>query len=174
MKNVLYIYGYGSNENSGTRQSLQNVLGSNYKVESIYYEQLQPNEAIEYLSNYVENNNFAAVIGSSLGGFYALSIWQPDIPTIVINPCMKPSIELPKIGCPAEIAARFKDFEKWDNVKNVKKKVFGLFGTDDELIDYHCLFGKLFGTDSFSFFSSSHRPTENQLLKVKDLIEKHI
>ena len=52
MKKVLYIYGYGSNENSGTRQSLQNVLGSNYKVESIYYEQLQPNEAIEYLSNY--------------------------------------------------------------------------------------------------------------------------
>ena len=174
MKKVLYIYGYGSNENSGTRQSLQNVLGSNYKVESIYYEQLQPNEAIEYLSNYVENNNFAVVIGSSLGGFYALSIWQPDIPTIVINPCMKPSIELPKIGCPAEIAVRFKDFEKWDNVKNVKKKVFGLFGTDDELIDYHCLFGKLFGTDSFSFFSSSHRPTEHQLLKVKDLIEKHI
>ena len=39
---------------------------------------------------------------------------------------MKPSIELPKIGCPAEIAVRFKDFEKWDNVKNVKKVYLSL------------------------------------------------
>ena len=172
MKKILYIYGYNSDENSGTRQSLQNILGqSNYEVKSIYYNQLHPGEAIEYLSNYVENNNVAAVIGSSLGGFYALSLWQSNLPTIVINPCMKPSIELPKIGCPAEIAARFKDYENWDNVK---KKVFGLFGTDDELIDYHKLFGKLFGKDNFSFFISGHRPTEVQLRVVKDLIEKHI
>ena len=172
MKKILYIYGYGSNENSGTRQSLQNVLGKDYKVESIYYEQLQPNEAIEYLSNYVEEYDFAAVIGRSLGGFYALSLWQANLPTIVINPCMKPSIELPKIGCQAEIAARFRSFEDWKNVK--KTNVFGLFGTKDELIDYHDLFGKLFGIDNFSFFDSQHRPTENQLKKVKTLIEKHI
>lgn len=171
MKKILYIYGYGSNENSGTRKALQNVLGNDYKVDSVHYEQLQPNEAIEYLSDYVEKNGYEAVIGSSLGGFYALSIWQANIPTIVINPCMKPSVELPKIGCPAEIAVRFKDFENWIKCN---KKVFGLFGKDDELIDYHEIFEKLFGTDSFSFFDSKHRPNENQLRKVRDLIKTHL
>ena len=170
MKKVLYIYGYGSNEKSNTAKSLQNILGDDYKVITVYYGQLQPNEAIEYLANYICENEIDAVIGSSLGGFYALQPFLDEIPTIVINPCMKPSVELPKIGCSAEIAERFKRYENY----NMKKNVYGLFGTDDELIDYHTLFEKTFGKNSFSFFKSQHRPTESQLRNVKELIEQHI
>lgn len=174
MKKVLYIYGYGSNEKSSTAKSLQNILGDDYNIYSIYYGQLQPNEAIEYLSTYICENEIDAVIGSSLGGFYALQLLPDEIPTIVINPCMKPSIELPKIGCPAEIAERFKRYENYNEKKNVHYNIYGLFGIDDELIDYHSLFEKLFGKNSFSFFKSQHRPTESQLRNVKELIEQHI
>lgn len=174
MKKVLYIYGYGSDENSSTAKSLQNVLGYDYKVSTVYYGQLQPNEAIEYLSNYICENGIDAVIGSSLGGFYALQLLSDETSTVVINPCMKPSVELPKIGCPAEIAERFKRYENYYENYNEKKNVYGLFGTDDELIDYHNLFEKSFGKNSFSFFKSQHRPTESQLRNVEELIKEHI
>lgn len=168
MKKILYIYGYGSNENSETRENLQKVLGKDYQVDSIYYNQLQPNEAIEYLSSYVENEGYDAVIGSSLGGFYTMKLWNRDIKKIVINPCMLPSVELPKIGCDKEIAYRFIPFQDYER----DVKIFGFFGDHDELIDYREKF-----IDEVSYnaitFSSGHRPTFKELDNIS-LILKNI
>lgn len=166
MKKVLYIYGYGSNENSNTKNNLQDIF-EDYNVESIYYNQLQPNEAIEYLSNYVENNNVNAVIGSSLGGFYALHL-RCNVPVIVINPCMKPTEILPKLGCSTEIAERFKPYE---NYKDNKDNVYGLFGNNDEVLNYRDLFEQVFGKMNCSTFNSMHRPTKEQLFDVKEIIK---
>lgn len=162
MKKILYIYGYGSNENSETRSNLQKVLGKNYQVDSIYYNQLQPNEAIEYLSSYVGNEGYDTVIGSSLGGFYTLQLWNKDVKKIVINPCMMPSIELPKIGCSQEIADRFIPFQEYERNDMM---VFGFFGDHDELIDYR---EKFINEVSFNVtvFNSGHRPT---LAELKDI-----
>ena len=166
MKRALYIYGYGSNENSETRSNLQQVLGDEWTVDSVYYDQRQPNEAIEYLTNIAEN--YDAVIGSSLGGFYALKIHFTG-PRVVINPCMVPSVELPKIGCPIDVAKRFEEFETFD--KNTS--VMGLFGTHDELINYR---GKFFNEVKGVCvgFTSGHRPTLNELTKVKSVIQAWI
>jgi predicted esterase YcpF (UPF0227 family) len=166
MKHALYIYGYGSNENSTTKENLQKILGPSWNVDSVYYEQRQPNEAIEYLSNIAENYN--AVIGSSLGGFYTLKI-NFNGPKVVINPCMMPSIELPKIGCPLEIAKRFEKFETFEKNKNV----LGLFGTHDELINYRGKF-KVAIDGACVDFGSGHRPTLDELMKCKYIIQAWI
>lgn len=172
MKKILYIYGYGSNENSNTKNNLQDVLGKeHYCVESVCYNQLQPDEAIEYLSNYVENNNVDAVIGSSLGAFYALHLQECKIPVVVINPCMKPTEILPKLGCPSEIVKRFEKYERYDKIN---LNVYSLFGLRDEVLNYSELFESLFGKMNFSYFNSKHRPTKEELASVKDVIEAHL
>ena len=170
MKKVLYIYGYNSNENSETRSNLQKVLSHNFIVDSIHYNQLQPNEAIEYLSSFVENEGYDAVIGSSLGGFYTLQLWNNDINKIVINPCMMPSVELPKIGCPQEIANRFIPFQEY---KRNDMRTFGFFGNHDELIDYK---DKFVNEVSFNVttFQSGHRPTLNELADIAQMLKNVI
>ena len=170
MKKILYIYGYGSNENSETRENLQKVLGKNYQVDSIYYNQLQPNEAIEYLSSYVWNEGYDAVIGSSLGGFYTMKLWNRDIKKIVINPCMLPSVELPKIGCPQEIAERFTYFQNYERDDDM---LFGFFGIYDELINYRDKFIKEASYNVITF-SSGHRPTYGELNKISQILKNII
>ena len=166
MKNALYIYGYGSNENSTTKENLQKILGPDWNVDSVYYEQRQPNEAIEYLSNIAEN--YDAVIGSSLGGFYTLKIYFNG-PRVVINPCMMPSIELPKIGCPLEIAKRFEKFETFEP----NKSVLGMFGNHDELINYRGKYMSDIGGICVDF-KSGHRPTLDELMTCKSIIKTWI
>lgn len=169
-KRILYIYGYGSNENSGTRENLQKLLGEDYEVMSVNYEQKQPNEAIEYLSNIVEEYRCEAVIGSSLGGFYALQL-PNKVKKIVINPCMRPSIELEKIGCPSFITPRFIEFEKFSKDDNV----LGLFGNSDELLgEKNRMKFKNEVNTRIHMFPAKHRPTLSDLLLVKATIEEFI
>ena len=170
VKKVLYIYGYGSNENSETRTNLQKVLGKSYQVDSIYYNQLQPNEAIEYLSNVVENGCYDCAIGSSLGGFYVMKLWNADVKKIVINPCMLPSVELPKIGCKKDIAARFKKFETY---QRDDKKLYGLFGVHDELINFREMF---INEASYNIitFNAGHRPTLKELDRISEILKNLI
>ena len=163
MKKVLYIYGYNSNENSETRSNLQEVLGPDIIVDSVYYEQCQPNEAIEYLSNVAEK--YDAVIGSSLGGFYALKI-EFNGPRVVINPCMMPSVELPKIGCAKEIADRFTPYQTYERNDVF---TFGFFGNHDELIDYREKFVNEVSCN-VTIFDSGHRPTLAELKDISKMI----
>ncbi|MBO4698418.1 hypothetical protein J5690_02250 [bacterium] len=50
----------------------------------------------QFSGNYIKTNRIKYIIGHSLGGFYALCI-NADVKKIVINPCLKPHIELPKL-----------------------------------------------------------------------------
>ena len=159
MKRVLYIYGYNSNENSETRSNLQKVLAPDIIVDSVHYEQRQPNEAIEYLETIAQS--YDAVIGSSLGGFYALKINFIG-PKVVINPCMMPSVELPKIGCAKEIADRFVPYQTY---KRNDVLTFGFFGNHDELIDYREKFVNEVSCNA-TIFNSGHHPT---LAELKDI-----
>ena len=43
-----------------------------------------------------DEKGITCVIGSSLGGFYALSC-NTSVCKIVINPCMDPAVEIPKL-----------------------------------------------------------------------------
>lgn len=171
MIKVLYIYGYGSNEYSETRANLQEILGNGFSVMSVEYNQKDPKIAIEKLKLFIKSNNIDVVIGSSLGGFYALK--QDLVPKIVINPCMCPSYELPKIGCPLSIALKYKDYENYNNISEENRKnTLGLFGNHDELINYQSWFKKYYG--GYIIFSSGHRPNKAELQNVSYDIRKQI
>lgn len=103
------------------------------------------NRANDFLLKYIDENNIDLVIGTSLGGFIAL-ILDTRVPTIVLNPCMAPSVELPKlkprpdhpddVRPSAEMIATYKPFEPSAfNKEAIKRRlIVGMFAENDELL----------------------------------------
>ena len=85
-KKILYIYGYGSSPESSTYKWLKNNL-PNTVVYSFGYVQSDPENSIPYLCSLVEELDIDIVIGSSLGGWYAMHVASIcSLPSILINP----------------------------------------------------------------------------------------
>lgn len=92
-KKVLYIYGYGSSPESSTCKWLKNNL-PNTIVYSFGYVQADPENSIPYLCSLVEELNIDIVIGSSLGGWYAMHVASIcSLPSILINPVTDSTLE---------------------------------------------------------------------------------
>lgn len=86
MINVLYIYGYGSSPESRTYLVLKNLL-HDVNVISVNYNQIDPEEGINTLIDAADYNCINLVIGSSLGGWFAMNVCASmSIPCILINP----------------------------------------------------------------------------------------
>lgn len=92
-KKVLYIYGYGSSPESSTCKWLKNNL-PNTIVYSFEYVQSDPENSIPYLCSLVEELDIDIVIGSSLGGWYAMHVASIcSLPSILINPVTDSTLE---------------------------------------------------------------------------------
>lgn len=92
-KKVLYIYGYDSSPESSTCKWLKNNL-PNTIVYSFEYVQSDPENSIPYLCSLVEELDIDIVIGSSLGGWYAMHIASIcSLPSILINPVTDSTLE---------------------------------------------------------------------------------
>lgn len=92
-KKVLYIYGYGSSPESSTCKWLKNNL-PNTIVYSFGYVQTDPENSISYLCSLVEELDIDIVIGSSLGGWYAMHVASIcSLPSILINPVTDSTLE---------------------------------------------------------------------------------
>ena len=92
-KKILYIYGYGSSPESSTCKWLKNNL-PNVIVYSFEYAQSDPENSIPYLCSLVEELDIDVVIGSSLGGWYAMHVASIcSLPSILINPVTDSTLE---------------------------------------------------------------------------------
>lgn len=92
-KKILYIYGYGSSPESSTCKWLKDNL-PNTKVYCYKYEQADPENSIPYLCSLVEELDIDIVIGSSLGGWYAMHVASIcSLPSILINPVTDSTLE---------------------------------------------------------------------------------
>lgn len=86
MINVLYIYGYGSSPESKTCLALKELL-YDANVISVNYTQVWPDQGVHTLEWAIEEYKIDLVIGSSLGGWYAMHVCaRTDKPCILINP----------------------------------------------------------------------------------------
>ena len=76
-------------------------------------------------------------LGSSLGGFLALKLKNLVAYTIVCNPCVYPSAELPKIGG-EDLGPKYKSYESdilnFDNETRLRTIAF--LGLNDEIFSY--------------------------------------
>lgn len=137
MVKLLYIHGYNSTGNSNTATQLKaSFEGSNLEV---YSPDVDPNPdiSIPVLTNYIKEHGISIVMGSSLGGFLALKLKNLVDYTIICNPCVYPSIELPKIGA-EDLGPKYKPYESdilnFDNETRLRTTAF--LGLNDEIFSY--------------------------------------
>lgn len=161
---VLYVHGYNSNANSTTSKLIREL--SDFEVHTITYNPEHPIEAIKDIRNYCKKYKIDLIIGSSLGGFLTMNCF--GYKRIVINPCFKPSIELPKIGYKGSIS----EYEELENelTDNVDQddwdSCYGFFAKNDELLGlkYKSEFDKIFKHSNF--IPGGHRATKEALIQI--------
>lgn len=182
-KKILYVHGIGSGVGGTTVTNLKKAF-PDYEV---YNPELpvSPLEAMELLKDLVKNNKFEFIVGTSLGGFYTMLL--KGVPKFIINPAMRPCTDIPKAlgyGEQPFYCDRLDGKTTYviDNmfVKELKEleahyynycyggqsvfETFGVFGTEDPLINSQKVFYSLFSKhEPFRMTTGSfeHRlPTE--------------
>lgn len=133
---ILYVHGY--NSSGGTGRALEQLCApSGYKVHHIPIPQ-RADEAILLVRQYLkEHPAIRLVVGSSLGAFVALH--QTGYPKLVVNPCLHPSVELPKIGASDDVAQSYLPYEHQlveIAGKDEQPLTYALFSDHDEQFDY--------------------------------------
>lgn len=157
-KKILYIHGFMSGANSYTVRRLICTYGHIYEILSPEVSG-DPHDSISVINRVIAEENPRLIIGSSLGGFYALMCESGDIPVIVVNPCVNPYSHLQRYldhklsfhskrddgetsyCLTTQILERFKDYDVVEAVKSKIDNVFALLSSNDEVLgDSHCQF----------------------------------
>jgi predicted esterase YcpF (UPF0227 family) len=159
MVNVLYIHGLASSSESSTGKFLRLLSNDKITFHNPSFS-LSPKKAIEEVNTFIKEHNIDIVVGSSLGGFYAL---QSDCHYgVVINPALTPVDDLKNsIGLGEHqyrhsddayildenfleeleyvIRRNYKGDDINDWYKSIKDKVTfgGIFGAKDELFSHY-------------------------------------
>lgn len=150
VKKALYIPGLGSNDQSRTGQLVKQYLEGRYEVlVKAWNLTSDPEQVLNDISSYVRQFGTNMVIASSLGAFYALGVLPGSVEKILINPCVRPSVEIPKLeNIPDRVIEQFKQLEDYiySNIDaEIRVATFAGFGNDDELFNYQREYGRLYG-----------------------------
>lgn len=144
---ILYIHGLGSDSKSSTGNYIKDLLAEQYEVLIPSWDLTStPSDTVKSINKFIADNEITIIIASSLGAFFALNT-QREIKKILLNPCLEPSVQIPKLTFLEESQLiDFQSLEKiWiDNAKN-NQNIFGGFGDNDELFNYQDLFRKRYG-----------------------------
>lgn len=134
---VLNIHGYkGSAENSACI-TLKN-LGHEVISPQIDYDSESPEKILDDLRKIFLENKPDYIVGTSLGGFFALLLSRENIPTVLVNPCLKPSVTLSELGYEID-ETRKTELLKAENMieKMDCRNITAIIGGQDEIISYH-------------------------------------
>jgi len=97
---ILYIHGFGSCGNGKKSRTLEQHFGSGTLLAPDL--PVDPSTAIAALQALLDGETVELMVGSSLGGFYALhlnGLRERPIPAVLINPAIRPWITLaPHLG----------------------------------------------------------------------------
>lgn len=165
MMRILYIHGFKSTGNALKAQILKK------KFENVFSPTIPiaPTEAILFLEAEMVENKFDLVIGSSLGGFFALALHKKfGSKTILINPSLTPWESLKnQVGnhkrfestetfdWKAEYNQQLKMIDYQSENQVVKEnKLFFFLSTDDELLD-HSKIPDLFPNAHIKYFDKA-------------------
>ena len=185
MKKVLYLHGFASAGSSGTATQMRNhlypmgvpVLSPDIPV--------SPLEAMRFLQETVEREAPALIVATSMGALYAEQL--RGVKRILVNPSFHMARLLTFRGLgkrefrnkrqdgqtefkvDKQMIQAFQQVEK-DSFKGItaeeKTLVWGLFGTQDKLVNCQADFQKHYGKDRMRLFEGEHFLNDKVLSKV--------
>ena len=185
MMKVIYLHGFASAGSTGTATTLRNLLyGRDVSVVSPDIP-VMPLEAQQMLSSFVQAEQPDLILGTSMGAMYAEQL--RGIPRILVNPSFHMARLLTFRGMgrrefrnkrqdgardfkvDKELIQQFQQIEKCsflDITPEEKKLVWGLFGTQDKLVNCQPDFKKNYGTEQMRFFEGEHFLNDKILSRV--------
>ncbi|MDE6538896.1 MAG: hypothetical protein K2K66_01785 [Ruminococcus sp.] len=135
---VLNIHGYkGSAENSACI-TLKN-LGHEVISPQIDYDSKEPRAIFKELIKIFNENKPDYIVGTSLGGFFALLVEKnTDIPAVLVNPCLRPCVTLPELGYKMDKSRKMTFVVFEDMIEKMNRhNITAIIGGQDEVINYH-------------------------------------
>lgn len=150
---VLYIHGFNGSPAGSTARAVQSYFGAE-NVTAPQLDLLDYEATMAQLETLVREKHITVIVAHSFGAFYALSLKaalkQPELFTIIANPCMEPSRDIPRLdeSIPARWAAAFYKREQmlYDELPEaLKVRTFGMFSDGDPLFSYAHKFEQIYG-----------------------------
>ena len=144
---ILNIHGYHGSSHNSAYEALE-ALGFNIISPDIDYDMETPHNIVERLKEIAAMHPIEYIVGTSLGGFFAAVLAAKlELPVILINPCLMPFIQLPRLGYTGDMdrfARLFNCLESLD-----PQNVSCIIGDSDEVIDTHWVTKRLFDSPRF-------------------------
>lgn len=175
MNKVLYLHGFASAGSTGTATVMRNLLyGRDVSVVSPDIP-VSPLEAQKKLSSLIQTEQPDLIVATSMGAMYAEQL--RGVPRILVNPSFHMARLLTFRGMgrrefrnkrqdgardfkvDKELIQQFQQVEKcsFQGITSQDKKlVWGLFGTQDKLVNCQPDFKKHYGTEQMSLFEGEH------------------
>ena len=175
MNKVLYLHGFASAGSTGTATVMRNLLyGRDVSVVSPDIP-VSPLEAQKMLSSLIQTEQPDLIVATSMGAMYAEQL--RGVPRILVNPSFHMARLLTFRGMgrrefrnkrqdgardfkvDKELIQQFQQVEKCSFLgitPQDKKLVWGLFGTQDKLVNCQPDFKKHYGTEQMSLFEGEH------------------
>ena len=183
MKKIVYIHGLGGGTNSRTPNVLKEVIGDQYEI--IHPElPIAPLQGFAKAKDVIEREQPDLVIGSSLGGFFAMGLPGP-YKTILVNPAMDAPNDISgsTIGFGRHYIdegkriddAKYIDIDndfinqlreikkliKYENIDNV----YGVFGDKDELLSHIEDFKHYYNENNMLILAGEKHSLSNSAIK---------
>lgn len=146
---VLNIHGYHGNAANSAYAALQKCDFDIISLQ-IDYDRTSPETVMQLLNSQFTNNFCDAVVGTSLGGFYAALIsMKNECPCVLINPCLLPFLHLPRLGYQSDsgIIEYIRLFSGLAEVDG--NLVSTITGGQDEVIDTHDFTRSIFQNERY-------------------------
>lgn len=164
-KAALYIHGLGSSKDSSTFKTIKDYFPEfDWMTETF---DLTSPDVFDKIDRMVRTNKIKFVVASSLGAFYATLI-EESVARILINPCLKPSVEIPKLTeVSDEQVKKFEELEaKAKSIidNEIRGCTFGIFGDEDETFSFKNEFAKLYGKPRLITVPGKHKLEKQSLI----------
>lgn len=174
---ILYLHGFMSGANSMTVDRLDLKYG--YKFEFVVPElNGDIDHSISIVNDFIAKEKPRMIIGSSLGGFYALVCNSGDIPVLVVNPCVDPYVHMQQYldkdleyyckrrdgevsyRLTQEVLEKFKKYDVVSAIKSKREHLCALLCTNDEVL----------GTSHLDLFKTVWEEEEKEEYKKVSII----
>ncbi len=195
MKKILFFHGFASAASSGNALEMRNSLyPDGVEVQAIDIP-VMPLEAMATLKKWVEEEHPDLIVGTSMGAMYAEQM--KGIRRLLVNPSFDIARNLTFAGLgrrefrnkrkdgakdfkvDKEMIAQFREVQK-NSLRGItpqeKEQVWGLFGSQDKVVNFQKTFQKAYGKEHFRLFEGEHY-LNGQVLKhtvlplVRQLLE---
>lgn len=179
-KKLLYVHGFGSSGSSGTVARIRELLPSTIVIAPDL--PLHPAEAMELLNDVCLSEKPDLIVGTSMGGMYTEMLYGYD--RVLVNPAFQMGETMIKHGrlgmntylnprkdgvqefyVTKPLVEEYKEISKQCFSKitaDEKKRVYGLFGDNDDVVDTHGLFSSYYSNDIS--FHGGHRLNDKALI----------